>query len=157
MDPPPKDTAESLFIYSSLLFVRILFVYFIPQTAKSQSLLSFSSRPWEGEKNRGGKTPHVTKHTESKEPLNRLLGEHERWTQCRPKSLPLLLGVASSGAVQLPNLKSLLVFRSPVEWGGGSTLAPICSLVHPLLPVGPQQGATCPPPALVSSSVKCMW
>lgn len=98
-----------------------------------------------------GKTPHVTKHTESK------VGERERWTQCRPKSLPLPLGVASSRAVQLPNLKSLLVFRSPVEWGGGSTLAAICSLVHPLLPVGPQQGATSPPPALVSSSVKCTW
>lgn len=87
LNPPSKDTTHGLSIFFSRLLVRILFEYFIPQTAVSKLAFIFFL-PLRWREQQGGKNLKMTKHTESKEPLNGLLGEHWRLTQRCPKPLP---------------------------------------------------------------------
>lgn len=92
----------------------------------------------------------MTEYTESKAPLNGLLGAHWCLTQLCPKSLPSPLSVASLWALRL--LKSEkpapVLQQSGVRWEEAQwteVKAPVCPLVHPFLPVGPWQEVACPP------------
>ena len=73
----------SLFICSSCPVSHSFRLCYSTDCTSVRACFHFLLTP-EKERKTEGENPQVTKHTESKGPLCRLLGEHEGWAQCPP-------------------------------------------------------------------------